>query len=176
MQKFPTSTSSQLDWKSTTGRSLTKEAIDVTHSVLTNLFPVQGSQLVGNTPSPPLTPSPTASTKVIKESRYCAICISLGKDWSGKLALSSEWDEEDDNTKKKDQEQPEASPDLLIMPNQTLQPPKPYITKYFDNMSSDPPIRLTPKDIQRCDNMVVKQDLNATVFENLEEESLEDID
>ena len=60
--------------------------------------------------------------------------------------MSSDWDDEDDNTKKKDQEWPEASPDLLITPTQTLQPLKPYITKYFDNMSSEPPIRLIPKD------------------------------
>ena len=37
--------------------------------------------------------------------------MPLGKDYPGKLALSSDWDkEEDSNTKKEDQEQPEASP------------------------------------------------------------------
>ena len=109
MQNIPTSTASQLNWKSTTGRSLTQEAIDVANSTLTNLAPMQGSQLVDNTPSPPTPPSPTAYTKATKNSRYCAIDRPLGKDCPGKLALSSASDEEDDNTKKNDQEQPEAN-------------------------------------------------------------------
>ena len=60
--------------------------------------------------------------------------------------MSSDWDEEDDNTKREDQEQPKVSPNLLIMLTQVLKPPKPYITKYFDNMSSDTPIIYTLKD------------------------------
>ena len=81
-------------------------------STLTNLGPMQESQLVDNTPFPPTPPSPTASTNATEDSRYCAICTPLGKDCPGKLVMSSDWDEEDDNTKKKDQEEPEASPDL----------------------------------------------------------------
>ena len=53
MQNFPSSTSSQLNWKSTTGRSHTQEAMYVAHCALTNLAPMQGSQLVDNTPSHP---------------------------------------------------------------------------------------------------------------------------
>ena len=43
VQKFPSSSSSQLNWKSTTSRSLTQEAIGVAHNMLTNLAPMQGS-------------------------------------------------------------------------------------------------------------------------------------
>ena len=146
------------------------------HRALTNLAPVQESQLVDDTPSWPSLPSPTTSTKAAEESRYCAICTPLGKDCPGKLVLPSDWDEEDDNNKKKDQEQPEAGPDLLIEPTQTLQAPKPYITKYFDNMSSNPPITFTSKDKWRFNIMVAQQEINATVCKNLEEDSLEDID
>ena len=90
--------------------------------------------------------------------------------------MSFDWDEEDDNTKKKDKEQPDTSSDLLIMPTQTLKPPKPYMTKYFDNMSSDPPIRFIPKNKWWCDIIVAQYELNTTVHENLEQDPLEDID
>ena len=93
-----------------------------------------------NTPSTPSSPSPTASTKITEDSDNCAICTLLGKDWPGKLGLSSNWDEEGNQAKDKDLKQPEASPNLFIMPIQTLKPPKPYITKYFDSRSSDTPI------------------------------------
>ena len=72
LQKFPSSTSSQINWKSTTGKILTHEAIDATCSALTNLAPMQGSQLVNNTPSPPSPPLPTASTKATK--RFKILC------------------------------------------------------------------------------------------------------
>ena len=47
-------------------------------SMSTSQAPMQGSQLM-NTPSTPLHPSPTASTKVAEDSEYCAICTPLGK-------------------------------------------------------------------------------------------------
>ena len=53
MQKFSSSTISQLNWKSTTGRSLTQETIKVAFSMLTNLVPMQRSQLEDNTSSLP---------------------------------------------------------------------------------------------------------------------------
>ena len=62
-----------------------------------------------------------------------------------KLGLCFYWDEEDIQTKEKYQTQPEVSSDLFIKPTQTLKPPKPYITKYFDSMSSNTPIIYTPK-------------------------------
>ena len=144
VQKLSTSTS-QLNWKSTSGKSLTQESIDVADSTSMSLAPVQGSQLM-NTPSTPLPLSPTNSTKVTEDSDYCAVCTPLGKDCPGKLGLSSDWDEEDDQAKDKDQKQPETSPNIFIMPTQTLKPPMPYITKYFDSMSSDTHIKNTQKE------------------------------
>ena len=121
MQTFPSSTS-QLNWKSTTSKSLTQEAIDVACSMSTNLAHVQGTQLM-KTSSTPSLPSPTASTKVIEDPDYCAICTPLGTDCPGTLGLSSDWDEEDNQAKDKDQKQPEASHNIFIMPAQTLKPP-----------------------------------------------------
>ena len=118
----------------------------------------------------PFTYSPYAG-----DSKYCDICTPPGTDCPGRLAISSDWAEEGDNTKIKEQEQSEASPNLAIMPTQTLQPHKPYISKYFDNMSSDPPIIYTPKDNQRCNIIVAQQELKTTVNDNLEQDSLEDI-
>ena len=146
MQKFPTFTTSQLNWKLTFGRNCTQEAIDVVCSTSSSLAPVQGSQLINNNPSPPSPPSPTVSTKATSDSRYCAICTPLGNECAGRLAVSSDWDKGDDNTRKKKMEQWEVSPDFAIIPPQALQPPKPCVTKYFDNMSSDPPIRFTLKE------------------------------
>ena len=59
---------------------------------------------------------------------------------------------------------------------QALQPSKPYVTMYLDNMSSDTPIRYTPKDKQRCNIIVAQQELNTTVPETLEQDPLEEID
>ena len=136
---------------------------------------MEGSQLM-NTPSTSLPPSPTASTKVTEGSEYCAICTPLGKDCPGKLGLSSDWDEEDDHDKDKDQKQPEANHDLFIMPIQILKSPKPYITKYFDSMSRDTPIRYTPMDKQRHNIIIVRQEHDTIVHENVDQDSLEDID
>ena len=83
------------------------------------------------------------------------MCAPLGKDCPGKLGLSSDWDEEDDQAKDKDQKQMEDSPDLFIMPTQTLKSPKTNMTKYFDSMSSDKPIIYTPKEQRRHD--IIKQ-------------------
>ena len=107
-----------------------------------------------NTPSTPLPPLPTASSKVAEDPDYCATCTPLDNDCPGKLGLSSDRDEEDDEAKDKDQKQPEASPDIFIMPMQALKPPKPYITKYFDNMNSDTAIIYTPMEKQRYDTIL----------------------
>ena len=114
--------------------------------------------------------------KDVEDSRYCAICTPLGKDCLSKLEMSCDWNEEDANTKKENQEQPEANPSLFIMPIQALKPPKPYITKYLDNMSSDPPIIYIPKEKQRCNIIVAQQEHNTTSCKNLEQDPLEDID
>ena len=90
--------------------------------------------------------------------------------------MSSGWDEEDGNTKKEDQEQPEASPDSFIMPTQTLKSPKPYITKYFDNMNNDTPIIYTLNGKQGHVIIVAQQEYNSTVCKNLDQDPLKDID
>ena len=60
------------------------------------------------------------------------------------------------------------------MPTQTLKPLKPYITKFFDSMSSD--TIYTPKDKQRCDIIVAQQEHSTTVYKNQDQDSLEDTD
>ena len=70
--------------------------------------------------------------------------------------------------KDKDQKQPEASPDLFIMPTQTVKPPKPYITKHFDSTNSDTLIIYAPKDKQRHNTITAQQEHNTTVCKNLE--------
>ena len=75
--KCPASTN-QLNWKSTTSKSLIQEATDAACSTSTSLAPMQGSQLM-NTQSTTLPHSSTASTKVAEEPDYCAICTPLGK-------------------------------------------------------------------------------------------------
>ena len=152
VQKYLTSTS-QLNWKPATSKSLTKEAIDAAWSTSTSLAPCKECQLM-NIPSTPLPCSPTDTTKVAEDSKYCAICTPLGKDCPGRLGLSSDWDEEDDQAEDKDQKQSEASPDIFIMPTRTLKPSKPYITKYFYSMSSDTTIICSPKEKWRC-NIIV---------------------
>ena len=132
-------------------------------STFFNLAPVQGRQLVNNNPSPPSPLSPTTSTKAKEDQVCCAICTILGKECPGRFA-TSDWDDEDDNTREKEQEQPEASTKLPITLTQTLQPPKPYITKYSENMTNNPPIRFTPKDRWMCEIIVAQQELNMIVW------------
>ena len=60
--------------------------------------------------------------------------------------MSSDWDEEDDQVKDKDQKQQQMSPSFFTMTTKTLQPPKPYITEYFDSMTSKTPVINTPKE------------------------------
>ena len=114
---------------------------------------------------------------LMEDQDYCAICTPLGIDWPGKLGLSSDCDEQDDWAKDKDQKQPDASPNIFIMPNQTLKPLKPYITKFFDSMSSKyTPIIYTPKEKQSCDITIVQQEHNSTECKNLDQHSLDEID
>ena len=102
----------------------------------------------------------------------------LGKECPSRFTTSDWDDKEDKNTKEKGQnEQPEASPKwAIVMPTQTLQPSKPYITKYFDNMLNNPPIRFTPRDRRRHKIIVALQELNETVWENPQQDPLEEID
>ena len=119
VQKFPTSTIHQLNLKSNTDRSLSQEATDVACSMSTSLASVKRHQLVNKTPS--LTPylSPTATTEAAEDLIYCALCTPLGKDCPGKLAMSSDWDKKDDNTKEKVHEQSQAHSDLYIVLTKT---------------------------------------------------------
>ena len=130
MQKFPASTISQINWKSMSCRSHAQQSIDVACSTLSSLTSVQGCQLLNKNLTPPS--SPTASTQAKEDPRYCTICTPLGKECPGRLATSDLDDDEDYITKEKEEEQPEASPKLAIdTPTQTLQPPKPCITRYL---------------------------------------------
>ena len=105
---FPAATGNPLNWKSTTGKSLTQEAIDTAHGMSTNLVPMKGSQLM-NTPSTPSSTSPVAPTEITEHSKYCAICTPLGRDCPEKFAVSSDWDEEDNNKEKDQKHNPKAA-------------------------------------------------------------------
>ena len=76
--KCPAATANPLNWKSTTGKSLTQEAIYTACSASTYLAPIQGSKLI-NTLSTPSPPSTAAYAKITEHSKYCAICTPLGK-------------------------------------------------------------------------------------------------
>ena len=58
----------------------------------------------------------------------------------------------------------------------TLKPPKSFINKYFDSMSSETPILYYPKEKHRCNTIIAQQELNATEHEAQDQESLEDLD
>ena len=107
VRKLPEGT--QLNWASTIGKSLTQEAKDATQCASTNLDLIQGSQLKG-TPSIPSPTSPAAHTKITELSKYCSICIPLGKICSEEFAMSSDWKEEDNQAKDKDQKQLKTHP------------------------------------------------------------------
>ena len=62
------------------------------------------------------------------------------------------------------------------MPTQNVKPPKCYITKYFESMSSETPTIYTPKEECRHDTIVVQQEQNATECKDLNEDSLGEID
>ena len=161
VHKYPASTN-QLNWRSTSYKSLTQEAMIDVHSTSTSLASMQGSQLM-NTLSTSSSASPTASTKVTEYPDYCAVCTPLGKYCPGKLGLYSDWDEEGDQAKDKNQNQPEASLAICIISTQTM---KPYITKYFDNLSNDALIIYTPKKKQRCVTKISQQEHNTIEHKN----------
>ena len=109
-------------------------------------------------------------------SKYCAICMPLGKICPEEFAMSSYWDEEEDQAKHKDQKQPQTNTSFFTMKTKTLQPPKPFIIKYFDSMTSKTPIIYTPKEKWGHDTIMAQQELNTTEHEALDLDSLEDID
>ena len=51
-----------------------------------------------------------------------------------------------------------------------------FITKYFNSITSKPPIVYTPKEKHRCDTIMAQQELSTTEGEVLDQDSLEDID
>ena len=99
-----------------------------------------------DTPSTPSPTSPAAPAKITEYSKYCAICTPLGIDHPEKFAMSSDWDKEKDNTKEKDEKQPQTSPKFFKVLTKILQLPKPYITQYFNSMTSNTPIIYTQKE------------------------------
>ena len=74
------------------------------------------------------TPFTYSLYKSHRRSRLLCNMHTIRQRLSSQLGLSSGWNKEDDNTNDKDQKQPEASPNLFIMPTQTVKPSKPYIT------------------------------------------------
>ena len=160
--------------KATISRSLTQEAKDVAQHVSTSLAPIQGSQLMDTTCTPSHT-SPAAPAKITKNSQYCVISTLLGKICPEEFSMSSDWDEEDDQAKAKDQKQPQTNPSSFTTMTWTLQPPMSYVTKYFDSMTNKTPKVYTPKEKWRCDTIVAQQELNTTEPEALDQDSLEDI-
>ena len=97
----------------------------------------------------PFTPSLTSSAvpaKITEHSKYCVICTPLGKICPEEFAMSSDWDEEEEyNAKDKDQAAPNQ-PTFSTAMNITLKPPKPFITKYFNSMTTETPIMYSPKE------------------------------
>ena len=117
-----------------------------TQSISTSLAPIQGSQLMEALSSPSPT-SHAAPAKITEHSKYSGICTRLGKICPEGFAMSSDWDEDDQaKDKEKDQKQPQTSPSFVTMMTKTLQPPKPYISKYFESMTSKTPIINTSKE------------------------------
>ena len=83
----------------------------------------------------------------------------LGKECPSKHTTLDWCEEEDEDTKEKrwKGQDPEASLKLAIVAlAQTLQPPKPFITEYFDNMLNNPPISVTTRDRIRCEIKVAQ--------------------
>ena len=95
--------------------------------------------------------------------------------------MSSYWDEEEedqakDKDKDYDQKQSQTNPSFPTAMALTLKLLKPFITKYFNSMSSETPIIYTPKEKCRCNIIVAQHKLNTTEHEVLDQDSLEDID
>ena len=72
--------------------------------------------------------------------------------------MSSNWDDdEEDQAKNKDkdnnQNQARTSPIFSTSMAITLKPPKSFINKYFDSMSSETPLVYTPKEKYICDTI-----------------------
>ena len=124
---------------------------------------------------------PAAPAKITEHSKYCAICTPLGKICPEDCAMSSDWaEDEEDQTKHKDkdnnQNQSQTSPSFSIAMIITLKPPKPFITKCFNSISSETPIVYTMKEKHRHDTIIAQQELNTTECEVQDLDSLEDLD
>ena len=93
--------------------------------------------------------------------------------------MSSDSDEEEeDQAKHKDinQKQPHTNPSFSTMVTKTLKQSKPFITKYFDSMTSETHIMYTTKEKHICDTIMAQLELNSMECEALDQDSLEDID
>ena len=147
-----------------------------------NLVPLTGSNRAElHTPSMPPPTSPAAPVKITENSKHCVICAPLGKICLEEFALSPDWNEDkEDQAKDKDkdneQNQTQTNPSFSTVMALTLKPPKPFITKYFDSMSSKTPIMYISKEECRCDTIMAQQELNTTECEVLHQDLLADID
>ena len=144
VRKLPKAT--QIDWASTIGKSLTKEAKDRAQSTLTSLAPYKETSQWTLHPCPhPL--HLQLLQKITEHSKYCAICNPLGTICPEEFSMSSDMDKEEDQAKNKDndQKQSQTNPSFSTAMIIAMMPPKPFITKYLDSMSSETPIMYTTK-------------------------------
>ena len=95
--------------------------------------------------------------------------------------MSSDWDyDNEDQAKDKDkdnnQNKSQTNPSFSTVMTITLKPPKRFINKYFDSMSSETPIVYIPKEKHRCDTITAQQELNTTEHEAQDQDALEELD
>ena len=77
-----------------------KEAKDAAQSLSTSLAPIQGSQLMDTSATPSPTSPAILTAKITEHSKYCVICTPLGQICLEGFAMSSDWDDdEEDQTK-----------------------------------------------------------------------------
>ena len=123
----------------------------------TRLAPIKGSQVMDTSPIPSPT-SPVVPTKTTGHSKYCLICMPLGKICPEEFAMSLDWDgDEEDQSRNKvkdnNQDQTQTSPNFSMVMTITLKPPKHFINKYFDSISNETPIVCTPRKKCICDTI-----------------------
>ena len=132
----------------------------------TSLATIQGSQPM--------------DIKFTEHSRYCSICIPLGKTCPKIFSMSFDWDDDEeeedqlkgeDKDKGRDQKRPQTSPRFFAVMTLTLQPPKPSTTEYFGKMSGVTPIMDAPEEEHRCNTIMYQQE-----HEDQNQDTLEDID
>ena len=135
----------------------------------TSLAPIEGSQPMDTSPIP----SPTSLVVPAKITGHSKILCSLHdtwKVWFEEFTMSSDWDDdEEDQAKNKDkdnnQDHTQTCPNFSTVISITLKPLKPFINKYFDNMSNEISIVYISKEKSIYDTIPAQQELNTTKHE-----------